>query len=109
GQQTVVQRRCRRTLWPDAQRPVDDPGRRRFVLGGVRVSRSRPSGGPAQNQKPEGDMTMRFMMPVKSAENSGPPPKELMDAIGKVAEEALKAGTMLHTGGLAPTAMSTRV
>src|SRR5439155_823890 len=54
-------------------------------------------------------MTMRFMMLVKSAENSGPPPKELMDAIGKVAEEALKAGTMLHTDGLAPTAMSTRV
>ena len=26
---------------------------------------------------------MRFMMLVKSAENSGPPPKELMDAIGK--------------------------
>src|SRR5437899_12921669 len=52
---------------------------------------------------------MRFMMLVKSAENSGPPPKELMVAMGKLAEEALKAGTMLQTGGLAPTAMSTRV
>jgi hypothetical protein len=54
-------------------------------------------------------MTMRFMMLVKSAENSGPPPKGLMDAMGKLAEEAVKAGTMLETGGLAPTAMSTRV
>jgi hypothetical protein len=52
---------------------------------------------------------MRFMMLVKSAENSGPPPKELMDAIAKHAEEAVKAGTMVESGGLAPTAMSTRV
>jgi len=49
------------------------------------------------------------MMLVKSAENSGPPPKELMDAIGKLGEEAVKSGAMLLTGGLAPTAMSTRV
>src|SRR6187200_1002809 len=54
-------------------------------------------------------MTMRFMMLVKSAENSGPPPKELMDAIGKLAEEAVKAGTMVQSGGLAPTATSSRV
>ena len=52
---------------------------------------------------------MRFMMLVKHAENSGPPPKELMDAIAKLSEEAVKAGTMLGTGGLAPTAQSTRV
>jgi len=52
---------------------------------------------------------MRFMMLVKSAERAGPPPKELMDAIGKLAEEAVKAGTMIESGGLAPTAMSTRV
>ena len=52
---------------------------------------------------------MRFMMLVKSAENSGPTPKELMDAIGKLGEEAVKSGAMLLTGGLAPTAMSTRV
>jgi hypothetical protein len=49
------------------------------------------------------------MMLVKSAENSGPPPKELMDAIAKLGEEAVKSGAMLQTGGLAPTAMSTRV
>jgi len=52
---------------------------------------------------------MRFMMLVKSAEPSGPPPKELMDAIAKLGEEASKAGSMIETGGLAPAAMSTRV
>jgi hypothetical protein len=53
---------------------------------------------------------MRFMMLVKHAEkNSGPPPKELMDAIAKLSEEAVKAGTMIASGGLAPTAASTRV
>jgi len=52
---------------------------------------------------------MRFMMLVKSGENQGLPPKELMDAIAKLAEEANKAGTMIASGGLAPTSMSTRV
>src|ERR1700680_1444359 len=54
-------------------------------------------------------MTMRFVMIVKSAENSGPPPKELMDAISKIAEAATKAGEMIESGGLASTATGTRV
>jgi hypothetical protein len=49
------------------------------------------------------------MMLVKHAENSSVPPKELMDAIAKLSEDAVKAGTMLRSGGLAPTAQSTRV
>ena len=52
---------------------------------------------------------MRFMMIVKSAERSGFPPKELLEAIGKLSEEAVNAGTMLGSGGLAPTALGTRV
>ncbi len=54
---------------------------------------------------------MRFMMMVKHAEKlSGPPPKELMDAIGKLVEEDSKSGkTMIASGGLAPAAMSTHV
>jgi hypothetical protein len=52
---------------------------------------------------------MRFMMMVKSAENSGSPPKPLMDAMGKLVEEAVKTGTMVQTGGLGPSAQSTRV
>ena len=53
---------------------------------------------------------MKFMMLVKHAENQGPPPKELMEAIGRLTEEDAKGGrTMLGSGGLAPTAQSTRV
>jgi hypothetical protein len=52
---------------------------------------------------------MRFMMIVQSAENSGPPPKELMEAIENIAEEATKAGEMVESGGLASTATGTRV
>jgi hypothetical protein len=52
---------------------------------------------------------MQFMMLVKHAENSVPPPKEFMDAMAKLGEEAVKAGTMITGGGLAPTAKSTRV
>jgi hypothetical protein len=52
---------------------------------------------------------MRFMMIVKSAENSGPPPKALMDAVAKLAEEATNAGEMIESGGLASTATGARV
>ena len=52
---------------------------------------------------------MRFMMIVKAAENSGPPPKSLMDAISKIADEATKAGQMIESGGLASTATGARV
>jgi hypothetical protein len=48
---------------------------------------------------------MRFMMIVKHAENQGPPPKSLMDAISKLAEDETKTGTMLGSGGLGPTAL----
>jgi hypothetical protein len=54
-------------------------------------------------------MTMRFMMLVKHAELSSPPPKELMDAMAILHEEAVKAGTIRGSGGLAPTAQSTHV
>jgi hypothetical protein len=52
---------------------------------------------------------MRFMMIVKSAEKWGFPPKELMDAIGKLSEEGVKSGTMLGSGGLLPTAKGSSV
>jgi hypothetical protein len=52
---------------------------------------------------------MRFMMIVKHAEKQGPPPKLLMDAIATLAEEEAKAGTMLGSGGLGPTALGARV
>jgi hypothetical protein len=55
---------------------------------------------------------MRFLMLVKHAENaamSGAPPKEFMDEMAKLAGDAAKSGTLLHSGGLSPTAKSTRV
>ena len=52
---------------------------------------------------------MRFMMLVKHAEKQGPPPKEFMDAMAIIHEEAVKAGTIRGNGGLAPTAQSTSV
>jgi hypothetical protein len=52
---------------------------------------------------------MRFMMMVKHSENQGPPPKGFMDVMAKLGEDAVKAGTMVLSGGLASTAASTRV
>jgi hypothetical protein len=52
---------------------------------------------------------MRFMMIVKHAENQGLPPQQLMDAITKLVEEEVRAGTMLGSGGLGPTAQGARV
>jgi len=52
---------------------------------------------------------MRFMMIVKHAESSERPPKELMEAISKLSEEAANDGTMIGSGGLGPTALGARV
>ena len=52
---------------------------------------------------------MRFMTLVKSAENQGPPPPALMEAIGKLGEEAFKNGTMVEMGGLHGSASAARV
>lgn len=53
---------------------------------------------------------MKFMMIVKHAEKfAGSPPKEFMEAMGKLTQEAAKAGNMLGGGGLTPTAEGARV
>jgi hypothetical protein len=55
---------------------------------------------------------MRYMMIVKGDENldrSGPPPQALMEAIGKLGEEATKAGKMISFGGLRRTADGARI
>jgi hypothetical protein len=52
---------------------------------------------------------MQFLMLVKHAENPGPPPKEFLDAMAKLGEDAAKSGTMIASGGLVPIAKSTRV
>jgi hypothetical protein len=52
---------------------------------------------------------MKFMMIVKHRESRGLPPKELMEAIGKLAEESVKNNTMLGSGGLCSTASGASV
>jgi hypothetical protein len=52
---------------------------------------------------------MRFMTLVRGPENFGPPPAGLLEAINKLGEEALAAGVMVDTGGLAPSATGAKV
>ncbi|WP_407287889.1 YciI family protein [Streptomyces sp. BP-8] len=55
---------------------------------------------------------MRFMMLLKIDENDVPdggPSPELMEEMGKLLDEMTKAGVLLDTAGLAPTAQSTRL
>lgn len=55
---------------------------------------------------------MRYMMIVKGDENfgaSGPPPRELMEAIDKLGQEASKAGKMVSMGGLQHTSKGASV
>jgi hypothetical protein len=52
---------------------------------------------------------MRFITVVKSAETNGPPPQALMDAIGKLGEEATRDGSLLQMGGLFPSMAGSRV
>ena len=52
---------------------------------------------------------MRYMMIVKHKEAQGIPPKELMDAIGKLSQEAINNRTLLGNGGLLPTSAGASV
>jgi hypothetical protein len=52
---------------------------------------------------------MRFISMVKSTERSGPPPKELMDAIARLGEEGFRSGSLVEVGGLMPTDKGARV
>jgi hypothetical protein len=55
------------------------------------------------------ELEMKFMVMVKGHEVAGPPPQELMEGIAKLGEDAARAGVMVETGGLYPTAMGARV
>ncbi|MCR8578193.1 YciI family protein [Streptomyces sp. Isolate_219] len=55
---------------------------------------------------------MRFMMLLKIDENTVPaggPSPELMAEMGKLLDEMTKAGVLLDTAGLTPTAQGTRL
>ena len=52
---------------------------------------------------------MRFMSLVRSAENLGPPPQALMEAIDRGSQEPTATVQLIMTGGLGPSSMGTRV
>jgi hypothetical protein len=52
---------------------------------------------------------MRYMILLQAAQPDSPPPPDLMEAIAKLGEEATKAGALLDTAGLAPSAAGARV
>jgi hypothetical protein len=55
---------------------------------------------------------MRYMMIVRGSENfaaSGPPPAALVEAVGRLGEEAARKGTMVSFGGLKPTSSGARI
>lgn len=52
---------------------------------------------------------MRYLVLLKATQVPGPPPAELMEAIMKLGEDATKAGALLDTAGLAPSASGARV
>jgi len=47
---------------------------------------------------------MRFMVLVKGCEDMGPPPQAFLDAVARAADEATRAGKLIDTGGLYPSA-----
>ncbi|WP_020573900.1 YciI family protein [Actinopolymorpha alba] len=47
---------------------------------------------------------MRYLVIGKGTQPDTPPPPALMEAIMKLGEDAAKAGALLDTGGLAPSA-----
>ncbi|MDX6325041.1 MAG: hypothetical protein QOK15_1395 [Nocardioidaceae bacterium] len=52
---------------------------------------------------------MRYLTMVKMAEDVGPPPAELVEAMGSAMQQAFADGTMIDAGGLYPTAQSTEL
>jgi len=52
---------------------------------------------------------MRFLSLYKTIERGGPPPQKETDRMGKLIEEAMKAGYLLAVEGCLPSAMGVRV
>lgn len=52
---------------------------------------------------------MKFLSMVKSAENQGPAPQALQDAMAKLTADSLKDGSLLQSGGLGASSNSFRV
>jgi hypothetical protein len=52
---------------------------------------------------------MRYIVLLRADQPSTPPPPELMEAIMKLGKDAAKAGALLDTAGLSPSAAGARV
>ena len=52
---------------------------------------------------------MRYLVLLKAAQPATPPPPELMAAIATLGEDATRAGVLLDTAGLAPSAEGSRL
>jgi hypothetical protein len=52
---------------------------------------------------------MPFFSIIRAAEQQGPPPKAIMDAMDQYVTKCLKEGTVVSTGGLAPSRVGARV
>jgi hypothetical protein len=52
---------------------------------------------------------MRYLGLVRTAEGQGAPPPALMEAMGRFIEASLEDGSLVQTGGLAPTAAGARI
>ena len=52
---------------------------------------------------------MRYLVLLKGAQPTTPPPPALMAAIAQLGEEATKAGALLDQGGLLPSAAGTKL
>ena len=52
---------------------------------------------------------MRYLSIIRAAEQQGAPPQALIDAIGTLVTQNLANGTMVTTGGLAPSAAGVRI
>ena len=52
---------------------------------------------------------MRYLVLLQAAQPDGPPPEGLMEGIMQLGAEATKAGALLDTAGLAPSAAGAKV
>jgi hypothetical protein len=52
---------------------------------------------------------MRYFVVLEATQPAGPPPAELMEGIMRLGEEATRAGALLDTAGLAPSAAGAKV
>lgn len=52
---------------------------------------------------------MRYLSFIRAAEQQGPPPQALLDAMDQYVAQVLKSGTVVSTGGLAPSAAGIRL